>query len=134
MIAFKTTTSFRLSIESMLKVKRGVYSGVEKEIKEAFRGKSMQDILTSREMIQIKSSSVVVKFRLKDSKRHLSKSDGYRLIYAASKDTDTVVFMDIYPKIGPKQKLNISEQELDCLLDEATREALENRLQSFDID
>lgn len=58
--------------------------------------------------------------------------DGYRLIYLVSKTDEIVVFLDIYPKNGPLQQLDIADAELKFLvkqfIDEAQLDILEDYL------
>ena len=67
-------------------------------------------------MIVIDSDSIVIKLRLPDKRVRLSKKDGYRLIYLVSKITEFVAFLDVYPKRGPNQQLDIEDSELKRLL------------------
>ena len=82
-------------------------------------------------MILISNEFIVIKLRLPDKKQRLSKKDGYRLIYLVSKRTDNVVFLDVYPKNGPSQQLNISDDNLAVLLDQFALEANEGLLIDF---
>ena len=85
MISFVSISSFRSRLQSLLKVKRGVYSGVKKEISSAFSDLSMEQIRNNRDMILVDDASVVIKLRLPDKKQHLSKSDDY-LNYKTSQE------------------------------------------------
>ncbi|MCC8114535.1 MAG: hypothetical protein LIP03_11230 [Bacteroidales bacterium] len=132
MILFKSCSWFRESLSSLLKVKRGVYAGVKSEIKEAFLGKTMQEILSNRDMVLLKTDAVVVKLRMKDSKNKLSKANGFRLIYLAYKDIEEVVFMEVYPKRGPLQKIDLSDKEFEELLALVEAEAKANSMVPYD--
>ncbi len=134
MIRFLTISSFRKRIESLLKVKRGVYGNVRTEIVREFNGKSIEEIRNNRDMILIANDLVVIKLRLPDKKQRLSKKDGYRLIYLVSKINENVVFLDIYPQNGPSQQLDISDNELAILLDEFAKETIEQTLQEFQME
>lgn len=134
MISFVSISSFRSRLQSLLKVKRGVYSGVKKEISSAFSDLSMEQIRNNRDMILVDDASVVIKLRLPDKKQHLSKSYGYRLIYMAIKTEDVVVFLDVYPKRGPSQQLDIEDSELMLLIKEFVTEFQNDELVSHDID
>lgn len=131
MIRFLTISTFRKRIESLLKVKRGVYRNINDEIIREFTGKSIEDIRNNRDMILIANDLLVIKLRLPDKKQRLSKKDGYRLIYLVSKTTENVVFLEIYPKNGPSQQLDISDNDLAMLLDEFTIETKEQSLVEF---
>ena len=81
MIQFVSITSFRQALDALLKVKRGVYAGLPSEICAAFRNVSIEQIRANRDMVLMDSESITIKLRLPDKRQHLSKSEGYRLIY-----------------------------------------------------
>lgn len=133
MIVFRSITSFRKRLAELLKVRRNVYCGVVNEIKNEFQNKSINDIRQNRDMILAEGELVVIKLRLPDKRQRLSRKDAYRLIYLVSKKEEIVVFLDIYPKNGPLQKINLSNNELKSLLQEFIMEVQESLLESFDI-
>lgn len=133
MIFYKTITSFRTSLATLLKVRRGVYSGVENELKREFKDKTIDQIRTNNDMILVEDNMVVIKLRLPDKKQHLSKRDGYRLIYLVSQEEELVVFLYIYPKNGPMQQLDISDASLAILVQEFISEGLNNALNNYEI-
>ena len=51
MIQFVSITSFRKRLAALLKVKRGVYAGVEAEICQAFKDATIEQIRQNRDMI-----------------------------------------------------------------------------------
>lgn len=85
-------------------------------------------------MILISNESVVIKLRMPDRKRHLSKADGYRLIYMVLKTVPLVVFLDVYPKRGPMQQLDIDDKDVARLIQMFLSEAEADNLVSHDID
>lgn len=95
-------TSFRKRLAALLKVKRGVYTGVTDEICQTFNGATIEQIRQNRDMILMNNDAVVIKLRLPDKKQRLSKSDGYRLVYLVMKKLPVVTLLDIYPKRGPQ--------------------------------
>lgn len=133
MIGFFSISSFRRRLSALLKVKRGVYAGVDEEICRAFEGCSMVQIRNNQDMLLIDSESVVVKLRMPDKKHHLSKSEGYRLIYLAMKHEEVVVFLDIYPKNGPSQQLDIEDNDLKMLLTEFVSEFQDDTVMEYDL-
>ena len=133
MIRYFSISHFRNRIEELLKVKRGVYKNVNSEISREFRGKSIEDIRQNRDMILLTTSNIVIKLRIPDKKQRLSKKDGYRLIYLVSKTNNNVVFLDIYPKNGPSQQLDISDKELIRLLEIFSDESFSKRLLEYSI-
>lgn len=109
-------STFRAALDALQKVRRGVYAGVAMEICKAFQNVSIEQIRANRDMILMDNDSIVIKLRLPDRKQRLSRADGYRLIYMVMKNVPIVVFLNVYPKRGPKQKLDLEEHELEVLL------------------
>ena len=109
-------STFRAALDALQKVRRGVYAGVAMEICKAFQNVSIEQIRANRDMILMDNDSSVIKLRLPDRKQRLSRADGYRLIYMVMKNVPIVVFLNVYPKRGPKQKLDLEEHELEALL------------------
>lgn len=133
MISFKTISSFRTRLAALLKVKRKVYANAENEINREFAGKPIEQIRQNNDMILLEGDLVVVKLRLPDKKQHISKKDGFRLIYLVSKTDEIVVFLDIYPKNGPLQQLDIADKDLKSLLKEFIEEANVGDLEAYQI-
>lgn len=131
MILFKTILSFRQRMDALLKVRRNVYQGVSEEIVREFEGKDINRIRQNRDMILLEGDLVVIKLRLPDKRQRLSRKDGYRLIYLVSKVDEIVVFLDIYPKNGPSQQLNITAEEIKRLLVEFIEEGQNGQLEDF---
>lgn len=133
MISFKTISSFRSRLAALLKVKRKVYANVENEINREFAGKPIEQIRQNNDMILLEGDLVVVKLRLPDKKQHLSRKDGFRLIYLVSKTDEIVVFLDIYPKNGPLQQLDLPDEDLKSLVREFIVEAQLGSLKDYTI-
>lgn len=131
MILFKTILSFRQRMDALLKVRRNVYQGVSEEIVREFEDKDINRIRQNRDMILLEGDLVVIKLRLPDKRQRLSRKDGYRLIYLVSKVDEIVVFLDIYPKNGPSQQLNITAEEIKRLLVEFIEEGQNGQLEDF---
>ena len=85
-------------------------------------------IRQNRDMILMDDEHIVIKLRMPDRKHKLSKKDGYRLIYIVYKDREEVGLLDVYPKNGPLQQLDIDDKQVISLvqqyLDEKAREVL----------
>lgn len=128
MISYKSTSNFRERLQSLVTYKRDVYSGALGEVKTAFKGASIEQVRSNRDMILMQSDALVVKLRLPDKRQRLSRANGYRLIYLVSLVEERVALLDIYPKRGPLQQLDIPDDELLRLLaqyvDEGNRDAL----------
>lgn len=109
MIEFSSISYFVTRLKALKDAKRGVYATVDEEIKAAFYGCSIDQIRQNYDMILLDDPRIVIKLRLPDKKHRLSKRDGYRLIYLVYKDREEVAFLDIYPKNGPMQQLDIDD-------------------------
>ncbi len=131
MISFKTIGSFRSRLSNLLKVRRKVYANIETEIKREFSGKPIEQIRQNKDLILLEGDVIVIKLRLPDKKQHLSRKDGFRLIYLVSKTEEIVVFLDVYPKNGPLQQLDIEENKLKSLIRQFINEAQMNLLEDY---
>jgi mRNA-degrading endonuclease RelE of RelBE toxin-antitoxin system len=120
-------------LAELIKVKRSVYSGVSAEVCNAFKGATIEQIRHNRDMILMNNDAVVIKLRIQDKKQHLSKADGYRLIYMVMKQAPLVVLLDIYPKRGPSQQLDIEDNETNRLIQEFVAELNAGQLAIHDI-
>jgi mRNA-degrading endonuclease RelE of RelBE toxin-antitoxin system len=118
MVNFASVTTFRTRLSALLKVKRGVYAAVPDEICIAFKNATIEQIRQNRDMVLLNNDAVVIKLRLPDKKQHLSKADGYRLIYLVLKEKSVVILLDVYPKRGPSQQLDIDDNEIARLVEE----------------
>lgn len=134
MVKFASIGSFRKRLASLLKVKRGVYCNVPDEICHSFQDSTIEQIRENRDMILMSNDAVIIKLRMPDRKRRLSKADGYRLIYMALKQVPLVVMLDVYPKRGPMQQLDIDDNDVNRLVMEFISEEENNTLAFHDID
>lgn len=133
MITFSATTNFNACIAALKNVRRGVYATVEDEIRASFKGLTIEQIRQNRDMILFNDEYVVIKLRMPDKKHRLSKKDGYRLIYLVYKDTEEVIFLDVYPKNGPSQQLDIDDKQLVELINQLADEREKGLLTTFEI-
>lgn len=133
MISFETISYFRERLQALMEYKRGVYSSSETEIKSAFKGVPIEQIRQNRDMILMQNNAIAVKLRLPDHRQRLSRKDGYRLIYLVSMIEERVAFLDIYPKRGPLQQLDIPDAELLRLLAFYVEEGNNGLLEAFDL-
>lgn len=133
MITYYAITTFKIQLQALLKAKRNVYAGARDEIKTAFENVSIDVIRNNRDMILLDDPLIVIKLRLPDRKHKLSRKDGFRLIYMVYKNSEQVIFLNIYPKNGPLQKLDITDSELLDLLEEYNQEAINNQLSLYQL-
>lgn len=131
MISFQTISSFRARLQALVDIRRGGYSSVPAEIKREFESADIETIRHNRDMILIQNDLVIVKYRLGDKRMKLSKANGYRLIYMVSTLHERVVFLDIYPKRGPLQQLDIDDRQLMRLIEEYIEEDAGHQLMNY---
>lgn len=84
-------------------------------------------------MILMDDDAITIKLRLPDKRQHLSKSEGYRLIYMVLKNLPVVSFLTVYPKRGPLQKLDIEDAELRALVNAFSVESKSRQVVIHDI-
>lgn len=131
MISFQTISSFRARLQALVDIRKGVYSSVPAEIKREFESADIETIRHNRDMILIQNDLVIVKYRLGDKRMKLSKANGYRLIYMVSTLHERVVFLNIYPKRGPLQQLDIDDRQLMRLIEEYLEEDAGHQLMNY---
>ena len=131
MLVYKAISSFFKEIERLKNIRKNVYGGIIDEIKKDFISKTIEEIRNNREMILIEDELIIIKLRLPDKKQRLSRKDGYRLIYAVSKQIPIVIFLYVYPKNGPLQQLDIQRAFLISLIKELYQETTEGTLKDF---
>ena len=64
MTSFFSTSNFRIDLSNLLKVRKNVYAGIEKEIYNEFIDCPVERIRNNRDMILIEGDSIVIKLRL----------------------------------------------------------------------
>ena len=128
MVTFFSISVFRERLQALMSAKRDVYAGVDREIIDAFRSATIDEIRNNRDMILLDDPLVVVKLRLPDHKNRRSRKDGYRLIYLTYRNQEKVVFLDIYPKNGPSQQLDTSDDRLLDLIQTYNEESISSEL------
>lgn len=133
MITFSAIANFVSRIEVLKSIRRGVYATVEDEVIAAFRGITIDQIRQNHDMILMDSEQIVIKLRLPDKKHRLSKKDGFRLIYLVYKNREEVAFLDIYPKNGPMQQLDIDDDVVVGLVKQYAVEKEQGLLTLLDI-
>ena len=133
MIEFYAIAYFLQRVAALKAVRRGVYATVEDEIGNSFAGQSIETIRQNRDMILMDDEHVIIKLRLPDRKHKLSKKDGYRLIYIVYKDREEVGLLDVYPKNGPSQQLDIDDKQVISLVQQYMDEKAKGVLSLYPI-
>lgn len=133
MINYFAITNFVERIATLKVAKRGVYATVEEEVCTAFKDVSIEQIRQNRDMILLDDPRIIIKLRLPDKKYKLAKKDGFRLIYLVYKNSEEVAFLDIYPKNGPMQQLDINDQQVVNLVRQYVDEKENGTLRTYEI-
>lgn len=133
MIDYFAITNFMERIAALKGAKRGVYATVENEVYTAFKDVSIEQIRQNRDMILLDDPRIIIKLRLPDRKHKLARKDGFRLIYLVYKDSEEVAFLDIYPKNGPMQQLDIDDQQVVNLVRQYVDEKENGTLRTYKI-
>lgn len=133
MIDYFAITNFVERIAALKNAKRGVYASVEEEVCTAFKDVSIEQIRQNRDMILLDDPRIIIKLRLPDKKHKLAKKDGFRLIYLVYKNSEEVAFLDIYPKNGPMQQLDIDDQQVVNLVRQYVDEKENGTLRTYEI-
>lgn len=133
MIDYFAITNFVERIAALKNAKRGVYATVEEEVCTTFKDVSIEQIRQNRDMILLDDPRIIIKLRLPDKKHKLAKKDGFRLIYLVYKNSEEVAFLDIYPKNGPMQQLDIDDQQVVNLVRQYVDEKESGTLRTYEI-
>ena len=133
MIKYSAIAYFFERTAALKNVRRGVYATVEDEIRAAFKEANIEQIRQNRDMILLDDPRIIIKLRLPDRKHKLAKKDGFRLIYLVYKDVEEVAFLDIYPKNGPMQQLDIDDQQVVNLVKQYIDEKENGTLLDYEI-
>ena len=133
MINYFAITNFMERVSVLKDTKRGVYATVEDEVRAAFKNVEIEQIRQNRDMILLDDPRIIIKLRLPDRKHRLAKKDGFRLIYLVYKNVEEVAFLDIYPKNGPMQQLDIDDQQVVNLVKQYIDEKENGTLLDYEI-
>ena len=130
---FYTTSTFRNTLAALIKKPKEGYMSVVKGICKTFLAMEPGIIRDTNDRIKQYEDFRVVKLRLPNSGQHLSRPDGFRLIYYVSLITDDVALLRIYPKRGPQGVIDVVDEEYDRLLVEMVLENDSKSLHQVDI-
>lgn len=130
---FYTTSTFRQTLASLTKKPKEGYKSVIKDVCKALLSMEPSIIRDTNDRIKQFEDFRVVKLRLPNSGQHLSRPDGFRLIYYVSLISDDVALLRIYPKRGPQGIVDLVDEEYDRLLFEMVTENNNKTLHQVDI-
>ena len=130
---FYTTSSFRNALARLMKKRKDGYQTVMADICSSIQDMPDNIIRDTNERIIQMPEYRIIKLRVPNSGRKLSKADGFRLVYFVSLKNDVVVFLTVYPKRGSQGIVNLSESEYIRLVNELTLENSTSTLHQVDI-
>ena len=130
---FYTTSSFRNALARLLKKRKDGYQTVVADICNSIQDMPDNILRDTNERIIQMPEYRIIKLRVPNSGRKLSKADGFRLIYFVSLKHDAVVFLTVYPKRGSQSVINLSEGEYVRLINELTCENTASSLHQVDV-
>lgn len=130
---FYTTSTFRQTLTSLTKKPKEGYKSVVNDICKALLSMEPNIIRDTNDRIKQFEDFRIVKLRLPNSGQHLSRPDGFRLIYFVSLISDDVALLRIYPKRGPQGIVDLVDEEYDRLLLEMVMENNNKTLHQVDI-
>ena len=130
---FYTTSTFRQTLTSLTKKPKEGYKSVVKDICKALLSMEPNISRDTNDRVKQFEDFRIVKLRLPNSGQHLSRPDGFRLIYYVSLISDDVALLRIYPKRGPQGIVDLVDEEYDRLLLEMVMENNNNTLHQVDI-
>lgn len=123
-----TSSTFRETLNGLLKKRKEGYSSVSMDISQALNDMPDNILRDTNERIIQTPNYRIVKLRVANSGQRLSKADGFRLIYLVSLVSDDVVLLRVFPKRGSKSMVNISNAEYLRLVNEVLNESKANKL------
>ncbi len=112
-----STSTFRESLQELCRRVKHKYTSCPQDICAEFIDKSVEELLsTNNAILNDDGIKCTVKIRLGCESRNTGKSGGFRLIAIIDRQKQQLIMLEVYPKVGPKGKSNISKLELGVLL------------------
>ena len=130
---FYTSSTFRETVADLVKKRKDGYQTVVADICEILKDMPANILRITNERIIQMPEYRIIKLRLPNSGLRQSKSDGFRLIYFVSMNSDDVVLLRIYPNRGAKGIINLANREYLRLVAEVAEESMRGVLHKVDI-
>jgi hypothetical protein len=127
-LSFSSISTFRNAVELLTKKESDQCHYCKEDICEFFKGKSFDDIWELQTRLREAGDIRVMKIRLQNSAQNTSKSEGFRLILCCNRKTESVNFLNIYPKKGKYGKDNQEREEYKEQMKQYGKEFKENSL------
>lgn len=111
-----TTDSFRKQLKKILK--KDFYKSANKDINDFLSDLKLSEIIQIPIILSSKDNiSLLKKTRIKNSYKRLGTRGGFRLIYVVDKQKESVILLFIYPKTNTYGQADISNKELQFLIE-----------------
>jgi hypothetical protein len=132
-VSFHSISTFRDSLERLCRREKDGYHSCKKDITALFLGLSFDDIWEMNFRVRDLDNIRVIKIRVQNSSQNLSSADGFRLIVCCNRKTQTVAFLNVYPKRGKLGQLDQSKEEFKRQLKTYLSAQQNNELVEHDI-
>ena len=128
------STDFFAQVTRLIKKAKDGYRSCLEDVISTIGNSNIQNILDTNAIIYRNGPLNVLKIRLPNTFKNLSKRDGYRLIAVVNTDVETITLLYIYPKKGKYCQDNISKQHIAKLLGNYINQADAKTIKSFNSD
>ncbi len=129
---------FLSDLEQLTKKPANKYHSVRKDICSEFTPTQMPEEIVNKGMtiryLEYEGTHIVLKTRIKNTAMKVGKSGGFRLIHVTIQHGERTTFLTVYPKKGKLGMNNISDQQLEQLIEEYETAFENNTLIEVDID
>jgi len=129
---FFYTSDFEDSIKELISKKKLGYFSCNEDIKCVFNEMNFNEIWNFRDNILDFHPYRLIKTRIPNSGQNLSKRDGFRLLFIANKEKESITFLYVFPKKGRYAKINVTEKEIEKLIQNYSSEIKNNTLKVFE--
>jgi len=127
---FDTTSVYENDIKRLSKK----LPNLKKDICAEFKGKTIDEILAKKYLLQDAGNYKTIKVRIANSQQNKGKSNGFRLIILVDRISETVTFLKLYSKVSVDAKENVSKKEVREFLKIFKKERVSKKLNLIEID
>lgn len=128
-MVFNCIRRFTSDTSLLTKKPKNGYSSVEADLKKLFKDATFAGLYSAQD-IRIIGSSKLIKMRCPISCSSTGAQGGFRVIFLANPNNETITLCHIFPKKGKLGKANCGEEEVTEILNEVVNEI--NELQLVD--
>ncbi len=134
MIVVYGTPEFILSVRQLADKHKKHYGACRSDICTEFGGKGIEDLRLAKRPIRESPNFVAKKVRVQSSIGNTSKDAGYRVIVLVNKTQAELIFLFVFPKLGPKGEDNYTHEYFVSLIREALVLRSKGELIRLDLD